>query len=199
MATRVQTGQVSFSEFLEIVREDQKADLLHGVIYMASPENIGHNHLLAWLSTILTQFLEERGLGRLTIERVAYRLSEKSAPEPDLAIVLNSRLGIMKSGYVDGAPDVAIEIISPDSVDRDYEVKRKRYEAAGVQEYWIIDPLDESATFLQLGEAGYSEAPLKDHVFESRTLPGFHLDIRWLWQRPLPRTRPIVGRLLGGS
>ncbi len=42
-------------------------------------------------------------------------------------------------GRVDGPPDLAIEIVSPESVERDYEKKRKQYQRARVPEYWIID------------------------------------------------------------
>ena len=123
-----------FSEFLELIPEDQKADLLDGVIHLASPESSEHNDLLRWLTVVLDLFIEERRLGRLTINKVAYRLSDRTAPEPDLAFVAVDRVDRIKPGYVDGPPDLAVEIVSSDSVERDYENKRRRYEAAGVLE-----------------------------------------------------------------
>jgi Uma2 family endonuclease len=182
---------------LELIREDQKADLLDGVIYLASPENADHNDLLCWLTVVLRLFIEEHKLGRLTINKVAYRLSDRTAPEPDLAFVAANRLDRIKPGYVDGPPDLAVEIVSPDSVERDYEEKRRRYEAAGVLEYWIIDPLESTATFLVREGDAFVERLSREHVYQSRALPGFELDTRWLWQRPLPATMPIVRRLLG--
>jgi len=167
------------------------------VIYLASPENADHNDLLRWLTIVLGQFIEERKLGRLTINKVAYRLSDRTAPEPDLAFVAANRLDRIKPGYVDGPPDLAVEIVSPDSVDRDYEGKRPRYEAAGVLEYWIIDPLESTATFLVREGDVFVEQVSSEHVYQSRVLEGFELDVRWLWQRPLPATMPIVRRLLG--
>ncbi len=196
MATRTRSGPYSFADFLELIREDQKADLLDGVICMASPENIDHNDLVSWLGTVLRQFVEERQLGKVTINRVAYRLSPKNAPEPDLAFVKTDRLGIVKPGYVDGPPDVAVEVVSPDSVERDYHEKRSRYEEAGVAEYWIVDVEESRATFLQRGSAGLVEAPVENHIFASRAIPGLVIDTRWLWQRPLPATLRIVQEML---
>ncbi len=196
MTTRTRSGPYSFADFLSLLREDQKADLIDGVIYMASPEKIDNNRLLLWLGTMLRQFIEERGLGKLTINRVAYRLSDKNAPEPDLAVVRTDRLGIMKSGYVDGPPDLAIEFVSPDSVERDYHDKRRRYEAAGVEEYWIIDAEEAKATFLVRGPSGFVEGAVEDHIYRSRVIPGFAIDTRWLWQRPLPPTLAIVQAML---
>lgn len=197
MVRRTPTGTTTFTEFMELIPEDQKADLLEGVIYVASPENSEHNDLLRWLTILLGTFIEERQLGRLTINKVAYRLSDRSAPEPDLGFVASDRLDCIKPGYVDGPPDLAVEIVSPESADRDYESKRVRYEAHGVREYWIIDPLEHVTTFLIREGGAFVERPPRDHIYESRALPGFSLDVRWLWQRPLPPNMPIVKQLLG--
>ena len=197
MVRRSPAGTTTFSEFLELIPEDQKADLLDGVIYLASPENADHNDILCWLTAVLRPFIEERELGRLTINKVAYRLSDRTAPEPDLAFVAANRLDRIKPGYVDGPPDLAVEIVSPDSVERDYEHKRRRYEAAGVLEYWIIDPLENTATFLVREGDAFVERMPREQSYHSRVLEGLELDVRWLWQRPLPATMPIVRRLLG--
>lgn len=197
MVRRTRSGTVTFTDFLELIQEDQKADLLQGVIYLASPESPDHNKLVRWVTIVLGSFIEQRQLGELTINKVAYRLSGHTAPEPDLGFVSVDRVDRIKPGYIDGPPDLAIEIVSPDSVDRDYEDKRRRYEEAGVREYWIIDPLEKSATFLvREGELFVERFP-PEQMYESTVLPGLTLDVRWLWQRPLPPTMPIVRRLLG--
>jgi Uma2 family endonuclease len=165
---------------------------------MASPENTDHNLVVLWLGGILNLVVGRKRLGRVTINKVAYRLSERTAPEPDLAFVRADRLDLVRRGYVDGAPDLAVEFVSPESVERDYEDKRRLYEEAGVQEYWIID-LDESrATFLVRRGDRFVEAPLKGSVFHSSVVPGFVLDTTWLWQNPLPDMLLIVQEILAG-
>lgn len=198
MSVRSRVGPVTFAQFLEIVREDQKADLIDGNIYMSSPENVEHNELAGWLFVLVRLYVQNRRLGRVSISRVAYRLDERTGPEPDIAFVRTERDSIIKRGYVDGPPDLAIEFVSPDSIDRDYHDKRAKYEEAGVQEYWIIDPDERSATFLSMGPDGtYVEKALRDGVFESRVLPGFRLDVSWLWQQPRPNELSILQSLLG--
>lgn len=197
VARRHPVGPYTFDDFNILVSDDQKADLIDGIIYLAPPELLDHNDLLCWLACLVGMFAEQSDLGHLTIGRVAYRLSDRDAPEPDLGFVASHRVSCIKHGYVDGPPDLAVEIVSPESADRDYENKRKRYEKAGVHEYWIIDPLDSTATFLVRQGDVFVERLPTDHVFRSDILPGFELDVRWLWQRPLPPTLPIVRRLLG--
>jgi hypothetical protein len=60
--------------------------------------------------------------------------------------------------------------------------------AAGIPEYWIIDPLRQDARFYQLGEDGTYRPAMLDanSVYTSREVPGFRLRVSWLWQRPLP-------------
>lgn len=196
MGTRVRTGSCSFSDFLELIREDQKADLIDGVIYLASPENLEHNELVLWLGTVLGLFVQERGLGRVMLNRVAFRLTDRTAPEPDIAFVRSERLAIVKSGYVDGPPDVAIEIVSPDSVDRDFEAKRELYGRGGVGEYWIVDPSDAEVTLLVRRGGVLEKASLEGFLLRSEVITGFTLDTQDLWARPLPSALFTVQRLL---
>lgn len=196
MPTQTRTGPYGFGDFLELIHEDQKADLLDGAIYMASPESTDHNRLVVWLTTVIGLFVEERRLGEVTVNKVAFRLEGRSGPEPDVAFVAADRAHLIKPGYVDGPPDLAIEIVSPDSVDRDYELKRRIYEQHGVREYWIIDPDERRATFLVRGERGLAETPLDAGRFQSTVLPGFTIDPTWLWQRPLPSALGFVQGLL---
>jgi len=198
MVRKLRTGPHRFQDFLDLISEDQKADLIDGVIYMASPESVDHNEIIWWLGTVLGQYLEERRLGRLTVNKVAFRLSDMTAPEPDLGIMLGDRVKLPTGSYINGPPDVAVEVVSPDSVDRDYEDKRIRYEEVGVKEYWILDPDESRATFLARNEASerFEEVHLDGTVFRSLAIKGFWLDLSWLWAQPRPGTLSIVERLL---
>ena len=187
MQPRIMKHQVTFDEFYEIVREDQKADLIDGVIHLASPESLEGNDLVGWTLVVVRVFVRRRNLGHVYHERVAFRLAKHQSPEPDIAFVRKDRLHLAKSGYFNGPPDVAFEFVSPESVERDYEIKRLKYQEAGVLEYWIIDEHLQTVQLLRLGTDGlYMKAEPVDGRFESRAIAGFHLRPEWLWQSPLP-------------
>jgi Uma2 family endonuclease len=198
MSTAAQrTGIYTFGDFCALVREDQKADLIEGAIYMASPENLDGNRLFVWLLSLLEFFLDARDLGRVYGTRVAFRLDDRNGPEPDIAFVRKSRLRFAKRGYFGGRPDAAFEIVSPESVERDYDKKRTQYQRARIPEYWIIDPLREKVILLRLGRDGqYREVRSRHGMVQSQVIPGFWLRPEWLWQEPLPKKAAILTIIL---
>src|SRR5437879_11428167 len=102
----------TFDEFCEVVPDGQKADLIEGAIYMASPDNTDAADLFMWIIRILSDFLDLRTLGgKLYGLRVAFRLDKHNSPEPDIAYVRPERLYLVQRGFVDGPPDVAMEIV----------------------------------------------------------------------------------------
>ncbi|MEX2117966.1 MAG: Uma2 family endonuclease [Pirellulales bacterium] len=193
------SGQYTFDDFLVLIKEHEKADLLDGVIYMASPESTDDNRLGGWLYKLMGNFADELDLGEVFVTRVAFRITEKRGPEPDVAFVAKRRLRLVQRGFVDGPPDIAVEIVSPDSVERDYVVKRHVYEKAGVREYWIIDPGKQAATFLRRQRGKFQPMVVRGSVFESKVLPGLRFDVRWLWSKRRPAPFRVVRDLLDQS
>ena len=111
-----------------------------------------------------------------------------AAPQPDLCFVRTANLARATPTYVDGPADLVVEIVSPDSVTRDQRDKLAEYRAAGVPEYWVINPLRKDVRFYLLGEDGTYHLGAIDAngIYASRALPGFRMRVSWLWQTPLP-------------
>lgn len=197
MATATKTYHYTFDDFCLLVKDGQKADLIAGIIYLASPDNLDTNDQFMWLAFLMSGFAEETDQGRVFGSRVAFRLGDESGPEPDIAFVKKGRLHLARRGYFAGHPDLAMEIVSPDSIERDYEKKRDQYEQAGVGEYWIIDETEQKVTLLRLGANGkYRQVKPRKGELHSAVLDGFWLRPEWLWQEPLPRKRAVLQQLL---
>lgn len=196
--TQFRKGPLCFEEFIDLVPDGRKADLLDGVMYLASPEYPDANLLLGWLCILVAGFVEKKALGYVSLSGLAYRLDSQNAPEPDIGFVPKELGHTCKRDYIDGPPSLVVEIASPDNVARDYVLKRSIYQKAGVREYWIIDPDERRATFLSLREGRYEEVPPVNHVFSSLARPGFRLDVRWLWE-PRPPAYDALEQLLRPS
>jgi Uma2 family endonuclease len=179
---------VSVAEFYRLVPDGQKADLIDGVIYMASPDSIHSNDLTVFVTFLLRGYDAARRIGgRVYVNRVAFRLARHRAPEPDVAYVRPERTQIVGVTDIKGAPDIAVEVVSRESQSRDYGLKKRVYQKAGVSEYWILDPRRDRYEFHWLNGGKYALVKLeREHIFRSRVLPGFWLDVNWLRAEPLP-------------
>lgn len=190
----------TFDDFCALVPDGQKADLIDGVIYMASPDNTDAADLFTWLYTVMHLYVRKRRLGKLFPLRVAFRLDEHNSPEPDIGFVKALHLDRVRRGYVQGSPDLAVEIVSPGSVERDYEEKRRQFEAAKVPEYWIVDELEKKVTLLRLSAKGeYREVRQRKHTLRSQVIDGFWIDPGWLWQKPRPDELDTLKRIIEGK
>jgi Uma2 family endonuclease len=191
------TNRLTFEEFCIVVPDGRKADLIAGVIYMASPDNLDAADVFGLLHAVMRLYVERNDLGSVHGPRVAFRINGANGPEPDVAFVSRDRRNLLRRGFVDGPPDLAIEIVSPDSVERDYVAKRHQYREAGVSEYWIIDEENQRLTLLRLDARGrYREVRPRQGKYLSRVLPGFFLRADWLWQDPLPRVMDLLNQIL---
>jgi Uma2 family endonuclease len=194
MTVGTRSGFHTYTDFCELVGEDKKADLIDGEIYMASPDNTDANDLFLWLICLIKDFVDLRELGKVFGSRVACRLDNKNGPEPDILFVRQSRRHLIKRGHIVGPPDLVIEIVSPGSVERDYEKKRKQYGRFGVSEYWIIDEDLKKVTLLRLdGKGQYREAKPRKGILHSQVLPGFWLRVEWLWRETRPKKFEALG------
>jgi hypothetical protein len=79
MSTASKTSFIDFDEFCLLIDDGRKADLIDGVIYMASPDNTDANELNVWLSTLMSVFARRKRLGKVFVSRVAFRLDDKNA------------------------------------------------------------------------------------------------------------------------
>jgi Uma2 family endonuclease len=193
------SGVFTYDDFCALVHDDQKADLIDGVIYMASPENREANDLFVWLLTVMQLYARRKKLGKIHGSRFACRLDDVNSPEPDILFVAAANVKRIKYGGVEGPPDLAVEIVSPESVERDYDKKRRQYQRFKIPEYWIIDERERKVTLLRLDARGkYREVAPRKGIFHSQALEGFWLDPNWLWQDPFPDELETLQKLLGG-
>jgi Uma2 family endonuclease len=191
---------MSFDEFLTRYEGVRAEWLPGGEVEILVSNNLTHNDLLGFLHTLLSIYLGFTRQARLMLAGFPMRIPGGSAREPDLLIVLPEHLNRVRETYLDGIADIAVEIVSPESIDRDYRVKLEEYEAAGVPEYWLIDPRRRLAVFYTLeeadGERVYRARPLDArNRLHSAVLPGFTLDPALLWQDPLPEGAALLAIL----
>jgi Uma2 family endonuclease len=189
---------VTFQKFYDTVDETTRADLLDGLIIRDSPAVPRHADVVTWTSTLLRTFADARDLGMVLTATAAVRLSLYNAPEPDIFFIRKSRLSIVNDKFVDGPPDLCVEVISKSSRKYDRGRKFVLYAEHGVREYWIIDPLRKTLEFFENrgGEFAPTQPDERGRLC-SKVLPGFWLKPEWLAAEPLPNVLEILREILG--
>ncbi|MEA2710266.1 MAG: hypothetical protein QOF78_2867 [Phycisphaerales bacterium] len=166
------------------------------VIYM-SPVSVEHGDAGAWLISVLRIYAEQNDLGRVLGPEVMVRFaSVPSRRLPDVFFVAKDRLGLFKQNHLEGAPDLIIEVVSPDSESRDWREKFAEYEKNGVREYWIIDPNSLQVEAYALKRKKYRRIDEVDGIIRSAIVRGFWVKTGWLWSTSRPNILSAV-RALG--
>jgi Uma2 family endonuclease len=184
MLSRVEVAERMTAEaFFRHAPEDRKAELIDGVMIMPSPPTVRHERLVGFLFTLIRMYCEDHDLGEVHGSRTAVMLAEDQVAEPDVLFVAKARAEIIRDAGVFGAPDLVIEVLSASTVAYDRGPKFRAYERAGVRELWLIDPYGPAGTefYQRAGEVFKPVMPDADGVLHAVALPGFKLNVGWLW------------------
>jgi len=172
--------------------DDTHAEWVDGEVILMSPAEDAHQLLLGWLYKIIDEFVLAHDMGLVLTAPMLMRLRTRpSGREPDLMFLATQNLHRNRRTFIDGPVDLAVEIVSPESEERDTETKLAEYETGGVREYWVLDHRTQQALFYQLDADGKYQSIASDAegVYHSLVLPGLWLKLDWLWQSLCPASK----------
>ncbi len=159
---------------------DNRYELVDGKLVLMTPPSFQHLLIAKFLETYFDKLIREKSMPLLCFKEAGVRTGWRKSRISDLYIIeANTIQELLKnSAIVDIPPLLILEIVSPESVTRDYRYKRSEYAALGVDEYWIVDPKNEKITILLLEEGLYEETVynLSDKLV-SRLFSGLDLTV----------------------
>ena len=172
------------------------AELIDGIVYMASPVSPTHGRFQSRLDYWLCTY-QAANRGCEVGSNGTWLMTASSVPQPDLALrVLPERGGQSREedGYFAGAPELIVEV-SHTTTAKDAGAKLRLYERSGVREYIIVRPAKKQIIWRELVDGKYREIePDGAGVFQSRVFPGLWLDSAALWEGNLPGLAAAVQR-----
>jgi Uma2 family endonuclease len=176
--------------------EIKKAELIEGVVYVASPvlvEQHGDPHfdVIVWLGLYRAGTAGIRGSDNATV-----RLDLENEPQPDallrLASVLGGQSRVDEDGYLDGSPELVVEVAAS-SASNDLNKKKRVYARNGVPEYIVFQTYERRATWFVLREQGYEAlTPDENGILRSEVFPGLWLDANAFWAGDMAKVLAVL-------
>jgi len=194
--------RMSYEEFLTWADEDVHAEWVNGEVIVHMPPKDTHQNIVTFLVTLLRTFVDFFNLGQVRTAPFEMKLApDGPSREPDILFVAREHLERLTEDRLAGPADLVVEVVSADSVRRDFVDKFGEYERYGVGEYWLIDsrPGRRGAEFWVRDEEGCFQAAAVDEegVYRSTVVPGFWLRLEWLWADPLPDPQLTFAEIAG--
>jgi Uma2 family endonuclease len=117
----------------------RRHEIVGGELFVTPSPRVRHQQVVTNLAGVLRDLALRHDLGEVLVGPIMVRLADDTITEPDVVFVRADRMGIVHERGIHGAPDVVVEVLSPSNRSYDRTLKRKRYQAAGVAELWIVD------------------------------------------------------------
>ena len=194
-------SQEEFHRRYEAMPEDFKAELIGGIVYVASPTKRQHGDALLALSGVVFSYLKATPGVEASSDATTI-LGGRSEPRPDLLLRIRPECGGQSStqeDYYAGPPELIAEV-AHSSAAIDLHAKREDYEAAGVLEYVVVCLREGEIRWFVLEQRSYRELPPSaDGVFRSRTFPGLWVDSAALLEHRVNQLATVLERGLASD
>ncbi|MCU0727984.1 MAG: Uma2 family endonuclease [Planctomycetes bacterium] len=172
------TSRPVTAEELALMGEGRR-ELIYGRVVEMSPTGGTHGWVTCRIGQRLLTFLDDRPLGRPFVGDTGFLLARKPdlVRAPDVAFVAADRLtGVDLRKYLPFAPDLAVEVASPDDTATEVDAKARMWVACGSRLVWVVFP-DERMVHVYRPDQARAELTPADTLSGEDLLPGFALPV----------------------
>lgn len=179
--------------------ESRFVEFEDGEVIVHSPASPEHQEVTLFLSMLLQAYVGRRRLGKVLNGPAVVRFRPGTNYEPDVFFIPADQLAAIGKEFFSGIPGLIVEILSPGTRTHDLKTKASVYRQHGVPEYWVVDR--ERRILFQHLLPSDPQGPYRvvEHVqgrLETTAVPGFWLDVSWLWQDHLPDVLGCLEQIL---
>jgi len=173
-------GHWTYEHYAAIPDDGQRYEIVDGVLYMSPAPSGWHQKAVLWIAYHLTNYVELGGLGNVVMAPFDVELSFKNVVQPDVVVLLKEHQDQYIISRIVGAPDLVVEVASPGTSKYDRNKKAHAYAQAGVQEYWIVHPLEYTLEVLVLDAGKYRSIGVfsGEQTIPSQVVPDFPVQVR---------------------
>jgi len=146
---------LTYKEYEALPADGRRYEIHEGELSVTPAPSPRHQRIIGKLYLTLKQHLESRLLGEVLLSPVDCILAEATIVQPDLVYLETDRIHLMSDRGVEGAPTLAVEVLSPTTTLIDRSTKCQLYRRYGVPYYWIVDPEARMVEVYGLSEGEY--------------------------------------------
>ena len=170
-------GEWTYEDYRQLPDDGWRYEVMEGVLHRTPAPRTIHQEVLGNLVDLFRAWVKERGLGKVFFAPTDVKLSGGlgNPVQPDLFYLATEHLQFVREALVEGSPDLIVEVLSPTNWMDDRRDKYRIYAQAGVREYWIVDPEQETVEIFTLRGSSYELRGRYSHGEEasSEVLDGF--------------------------
>ncbi len=163
---------LTYSDYAALPDDGRRYELHQGELSVTPAPGVRHQRVILPLGSQLYEHVRARGLGEVLVAPTDCILSNVTVVQPDILYVATERQAIISERGIEGAPTLAIEVLSPSTARLDRDRKMRLYAEHGVPYYWIVDPETRSIEVFTLAGAEYALAARL--ISEPAALPPFN-------------------------
>jgi Uma2 family endonuclease len=157
-------AKLGYREYCCFPDDGRRHEIIDGDHYVNPAPSTYHQTVSRRLQHQLYTQIELTGRGVVYNAPVDVQLTDHDIIQPDLVVVLTSRMQMITPTKIKGVPDLLVEILSPSTASNDATLKKQLYERVGVAEYWIVDPDNHTVEQLVLADGRYERRPAADAI-----------------------------------
>jgi len=171
-------GQWTEADYFRLPETNRIIELSEGRLIITPSPTEQHQMILGKLYILLANHVLTKELGKVVMSPMDTRLWEGKVRQPDIVFMSNEHLD-RTTEKTWGVPDLVVEILSEGTAKIDKEDKYLEYQKAGVQEYWIVDPFNQSVEVYTLKNGIYEIFGIRGHgeIAKSKLLDGFKVSV----------------------
>lgn len=181
----------TYDDYAALPDDGNRYEVIEGELVMAPAPRISHQECLTNLILITGTYVKSHNLGRVLAAPCDVILDSRNVLQPDLIFISNARAEVVTEKNLQGAPDLAVEILSPSSLRRDRIQKRRIYARHGIPHLWLIDAQARTLEEFVLDGSTYRLASTgeDDEIFHPALFPGLDIPLKEVWGQPIPEQK----------
>lgn len=181
---RVKRSLLTAEELLCLPDNGLRQELVEGELYEMPPAGAEHGNVAMIIAFFIASYVRTNQLGRAFVAETGFILGRgpDTVRAPDASFVSKDRLPIdaLPRGYLELAPDLAVEVTSPSDSAREVQEKTDSWLASGTLEVWVVSPRQRTVTVHRIGQP---PTVIDEHstLTSGDLLPGFTLSVAELF------------------